>query len=114
MAPVPARRDVVLLGYAMAAATAAASKERINVSAVPLAPPISFQPLSLCLAYPANGADSVTQRDNWHHEQDRQDMSIHTKKAQRFLKVLIVLRMRVFCSLLLGYDLNNKQCLAKL
>ena len=51
MAPVPARRDVVLLGYAMAAATAAASKERINVSAVPLAPPISFQPLSLCLAY---------------------------------------------------------------
>ena len=52
MAPVPARRDVVLLGYAMAAATAAASKERINVSAVPLAPPISFQPLSLCLAYP--------------------------------------------------------------
>ena len=52
MAPVPARRDVVLLGYAMAAAMAAASKERINVSAVPLAPPISFQPLSLCLAYP--------------------------------------------------------------
>ena len=47
MASVSTRREVVLLGYAMAAA----SKERINVSLVPLAPPISFQPLGLCLAY---------------------------------------------------------------
>ena len=59
-------------------------------------------------------ADSGTQGDSWRHEQDRQDMCFHTKRAQRFLKLLIVLRMRVFCSLLLGYDLNNEQCLAKL
>ena len=29
-----------------------ASQERINVSAVPMAPQVSFQPLSLCLSYP--------------------------------------------------------------
>ena len=76
--------------------------------------PSSLSACVLPILGSANGADSVTQRDNWRHEQDRQDMSIHTKRAQRFLKVLIVLRMRVFCSLLLGYDLNNEQCLAKL
>lgn len=76
--------------------------------------PSSLSACVLPILGSANGADSVTQRDSWRHEQDRQDMGIHTKRAQRFLKVLIVLRMRVFCSLLLGYDLNNEQCLAKL
>lgn len=51
MTTVSTRREVVLLGYSMADAMAAASKERINMSLVPLVAPISFQPLALCLAY---------------------------------------------------------------
>ena len=70
-------------GYVMVAATAAASagerlcygccasQERINMSAVPTAPRVSFQPLSLSLAYPGFGKQ-CEQQDNWQHEQDQQ------------------------------------------
>ena len=53
MASVPAKREVcVVLGYAVAAALSCVSQERINVSAVPTAPRVSFHPLSSRLAYP--------------------------------------------------------------
>ena len=46
-----------------------ANQERINVSAVPTAPRIFFQPLSTSLAYPEL-SEQCEQQDNWHHEQD--------------------------------------------
>ena len=41
-----------------------ANQERINVSAVPMAPQVSFQPLSSSLAYPGfkKGANSVNNK----------------------------------------------------
>ena len=68
------KRDCALLGYAMAAATAAVSQERINVSAVPMAPQVFFQPLGSHLAYPgfSEQCRQCKQQDNWHHEQDDQ------------------------------------------
>ena len=73
-------------GYVMAVATAAesagerlcygrhASQERINLSAVPTAPRVFFQPLSSSLAYPgfSKQCGQWEQQDNWHHEQDQQ------------------------------------------
>ena len=74
-------------GYVVAAATAAASvrrelcygshvsQERINVSAVPMVPQVSFQPLSWHLAYPefSEQCGQRKQRDSWPYEQDQQD-----------------------------------------
>ena len=40
------------------------SQERVNVSAVPTAPQLFFQPLSLCLAYPGFSGQ-CEQQDNW-------------------------------------------------
>ena len=42
-----------------------ASQERINVSALPIAPRVSFQPLSSCLAYPGF-SKRCEQQYNWH------------------------------------------------
>ena len=47
-----------------------ANQERINVSAVPTAPHIFFQPLSLWLAYPGF-SKQCEQQDNWHHDQNQ-------------------------------------------
>ena len=47
------------------------SQERINMSAVPTAPRVSFQPLSLSLAYPGFGKQ-CEQQNNWRHEQDEE------------------------------------------
>ena len=43
-----------------------ASQERINLSPVPSAPRIFFQPLISCLAYPGF-SKQCEQQDNWHH-----------------------------------------------
>ena len=43
------------------------SQERINVSAVPMAPQVLFQPLSLCLAY-SGFSEQYEQQGNWHHK----------------------------------------------
>ena len=48
-----------------------ASQEKINVSQVPMAPQVFFQPLSSCLAYPGF-SEQCEQKDNRHHEQDQQ------------------------------------------
>ena len=50
------------------------SQERINVSAVPMAPWIFFQPLSLHLAYPgfSKQCEQHEQRDNQCHQQDEE------------------------------------------
>ena len=47
-----------------------ASQERINMSAVPIAPGVFFQPVSSCLAYPwfSEQWEECEQQDNWHHE----------------------------------------------
>ena len=51
-----------------------ASQERINLSAVPTAPQVSFQPLRSSLAY--HGFSELgaqrEQQGNWHHERDQQ------------------------------------------
>ena len=51
---------------------AGASPERINMSAVPMPPGVSFQPLSLCLAYPGFNKQcrECEQQCNWCHEED--------------------------------------------
>ena len=51
-----------------------ASQERMEVSAVPMAPPVFFQPLSPCLDYPglSKQCAQCEQQDSWHHEQDQQ------------------------------------------
>ena len=41
------------------------------MSAVPTAPRVSFQPLSLSLAYPGFGKQ-CEQQNNWCHEQDEE------------------------------------------
>ena len=48
-----------------------ASHERIDVSAVPMAPRVYFQPLSSCIAYPGF-SEQCEQRNNWYREQDQQ------------------------------------------
>ena len=52
-----------------------ASQEKINVSQVPMAPQVFFQPLSSCLAYPgfSEQCGQCEKRDNWHCEQDQQE-----------------------------------------
>ena len=71
MAAVPARREVVLVrlwyGCCYSCCT---SQERINRSAVPMAPQVFFQPLSLCFAYPGF-SKQCEQQENWHCEQDQ-------------------------------------------
>ena len=47
------------------------SQERINLSAIPSAPRIFFQPLISHLAYPGF-SKQCEQRDNWHHRQNQQ------------------------------------------
>ena len=47
-----------------------ASQERLNVSAVPTAPQVFFQPISLHLAYPGF-SKQCEQQDNWYPEQDQ-------------------------------------------
>ena len=59
------------------------SQESINMSAVPTAPRVFFQPLSLSLAYPGfreqcdqqdnSHCEQDAQRNNWHSRQDTQD-----------------------------------------
>ena len=46
----------------------------MEVSAVPMAPPVFFQPLSPCLDYPglSKQCAQCEQQDSWHHEQDQQ------------------------------------------
>ena len=53
-----------------------ASQERINIPAVPMAPQVSFQALSSCLAYSGFSEQwrQWEQQDNWNHEQDHQDI----------------------------------------
>ena len=72
-------------GYVMAVAMAAASAGREamlqlprqpgedNVSVVPMAPRVFFQPLSLCLAYPgfSKQCGQREQPDRWCCEQDQ-------------------------------------------
>ena len=72
-------------GYVMAVATAAesagerlcygrhASQERINLSAVPTAPRVFFQPLSSSLAYPgfSKQCKQCERQDNGHDEQNQ-------------------------------------------
>ena len=50
-----------------------ANQERINVSAVPMAPQVSFQPLSSSLAYPgfSKGCKQCEQQEAWYREQDQ-------------------------------------------
>ena len=43
-----------------------ASQERINMSAVPTAPRVSFQPFSSSLSYPGF-SEQCEQQDSWHH-----------------------------------------------
>ena len=47
-----------------------AHQERINVSAVPMAPRVFFQPLSSSFAYPGFNKQCEQQK-NWHCEQDQ-------------------------------------------
>ena len=47
-----------------------ASQERMNLSAIPMAPWVSFQPVSSHLAYPGFSKQCKHQ-DNWRHEQDQ-------------------------------------------
>ena len=73
-----------------------ANQERINVSAVPTAPRLFFQPLSTSLAYPEL-SEQCEQQDNWRHEQDEQQYTHHTKKAvyilvYTFLIVFLAIR----------------------
>lgn len=84
-------------GYVVAAAMAAASarerlcygccsSQRINVSALLMAPQISFQPCSFCLAYPGlqQTVQTVWTEDNWPHEQDEQYRSVSIKVCTLF------------------------------
>ena len=57
------------------------SQERINVSAVPTAPPVSFQPLRSFLAYPGFNKQ-CEQQDNWPHKQDQQYKDKDTSPAR--------------------------------
>ena len=43
-----------------------ASQERINMSAVPTVPRVSFQPFSSSLSYPGF-SEQCEQQDSWHH-----------------------------------------------
>ena len=56
------------------------SQERVNVSAVPTAPPVFFQPLISSISYPGFSE----QQDSWHHYQDQQYRN-HTHVAPNFL-----------------------------
>ena len=49
-----------------------ASQQRINMSVVPVAPQVSLEPLSSCLADP-RFREQCEQQDNCHQEQDQQD-----------------------------------------
>ena len=61
------------------------SQERINVSAVPKAPHVFFQPLSLYLVY--YSVHSEIQWDDWSHEQDDQQHKEEMEKSSRRLVV---------------------------
>ena len=54
-----------------------ASQKRINVSAVPMTPPVFFQPLSSRLAYPGftKYCEQCEKQDNWRHKQDEEQYS---------------------------------------
>ena len=56
-----------------------ASQERINVSAVPMALCVFFQPLSSRIAYSGFNKQCAKceQQDSWHHEQDKQYKHIY-------------------------------------
>lgn len=70
-AAVPARRKVVLvrLWYGRCS-SCCTSQETINGSAVPMAPQVFFQPLSLFLVHPGFNKQ-CEQQENWHCEQDQ-------------------------------------------
>lgn len=53
------------------------SQGRINVSAVPVAPPVLFQTLSLCLAY-SQFSKQYEQQDSWRHKQVDQGYIWHS------------------------------------
>ena len=69
----PARREAVLCYAVVCCYGCYASQKRIDVSAAPMAPWISFQSLSLHLAYPgfSEQCGQCEQWDNWCHEQDQ-------------------------------------------
>ena len=54
-----------------------ASQETVNLSAVTVAPWVSFQALNWCLAYPgfSEQCELYEWQENWHHKQDQQDTS---------------------------------------
>ena len=56
-----------------------ASQQRINMSVVPVAPQVSLEPLSSCLAYPgfSEQCGQCEQQDNWHCEQDEKQYNWH-------------------------------------
>lgn len=62
------------------------SQERINLSAIPSAPRVFFQPLISHLAYPgfSNQCRQCEQRDNWHRQQNHLPKypSLHSLVAQ--------------------------------
>ena len=72
-------RLCIVLGYAMAAVACCISQESINVSAVPMAPQVFFQPLSSRLAYPEfnKQCEQCEQQDNWRCEQDEKQYSCY-------------------------------------
>ena len=57
------------------------------MSAVPMPPGVSFQPLSLCLAYPRFNKQcrQCEQQYNWCHEEDQQD-NWHSKQDTQQLE----------------------------
>ena len=63
-----------------------ASQEKINMSAVPMPPGISSQPLSLCLAYPGSNKQcgQCEQQYNWCHGQDQQGNWHSKQDTQQF------------------------------
>ena len=80
MAAVSARREVVcryvVLCY-ICFCGCCASQKRINVSAVPMTPPVFFQPLSSLLAYSGftKYCGKCEKQDNWRHKQDEEQYS---------------------------------------
>ena len=80
MAAVSAGREVVcryvVLCY-ICFCGCCASQKRINVSAVPMTPPVFFQPLSSLLAYSGftKYCGKCEKQDNWRHKQDEEQYS---------------------------------------
>ena len=78
-------------GCAMTVLWLHSSQERINVSAVPMAPWVFLRLLFSCLAYPGFSAHRhrEIQWDSWHCEQDQQDNWHHEQDLIRSLFTFI-------------------------